>query len=100
MFQYCKLIENFFHANLGWAKKRTGKNFSHLTESLVQNAGFLNTKIPENTLPKKNEKKEKKRRRRKHSSSKSSFFYILPKIEPTMIHTFLFFLAEKSDWNC
>ena len=60
MFQYCKLIENFFHANLGWAKKRTGKNFSHLTESLVQNAGFLNTKIPENTLPKKNEKKEKK----------------------------------------
>ena len=60
MFQYSKLIENFFHANVARAKKRTGKNFSHLTESLGQNVGFLSTKTPKNTLQKKKEKKEKK----------------------------------------
>ena len=50
MFQYCKFIRMIFYANVGWAKKRTSKNFTHSTESAGQNAGFLRTKIPKNTL--------------------------------------------------
>jgi len=50
---------------VGWAEKRTSKNFTHLTESAGQNAGFLRTNIPKNTLQKKEEKKDKKMKKKK-----------------------------------